>query len=256
MLGKICKVICQKQKWQVLRYMYHSSHPVNALQSNPRQFILSHIVWIISVGKEIANLSLRYSNLKGYGIKNLQLDLTNGNLSTTYVNSVQSAGNAINPKLQLDQNMVDLSDKIAPGLPQNITAILQNVNTNPNLPLSISPIAGNTQYWWGSHWNTDWDIDAMQGTAVVVANPSYDNVNSSPSVLRIGVYKNKNYNGFDNNSPRAEIDRLNFNFNYGKTYSYTFKNYIASDYKFDSDDYANATMLTQIKQEVGALSGL
>ncbi len=50
--------------------------------------------------KKSQNYLLRYSNLKGYGIENLQHDISQGYLSQTYVNSVKSAGTSINPKLQ------------------------------------------------------------------------------------------------------------------------------------------------------------
>ena len=70
--------------------------PINPTGNYSEPYRLDFITW----AQEIAKLSLRYSNLKGYGIKNLQKDIDLGNLSQTYVNNVKAAGTAINPKLQ------------------------------------------------------------------------------------------------------------------------------------------------------------
>ncbi len=66
----------------------------NGVYSEP--YRLDFTTW----AQEIAKLSLRYSNLKGYGIENLQQNIDQGYLSQTYVNNVKAAGQAINPKLQ------------------------------------------------------------------------------------------------------------------------------------------------------------
>ena len=50
--------------------------------------------------KEIANLSLRYSNLTGYAIDNLQENLKLGYINQSYLDGILATGKSINPKLQ------------------------------------------------------------------------------------------------------------------------------------------------------------
>jgi hypothetical protein len=50
--------------------------------------------------KEIANLSLRYSNLTGYAIGDLQKNLNLGYIKQTYIDSMITTSKSINPKLQ------------------------------------------------------------------------------------------------------------------------------------------------------------
>jgi hypothetical protein len=50
--------------------------------------------------KEIANLSLRYSNLTGYTIGDLQNNLTLGYIKQTTIDSMITTGKSINPRLQ------------------------------------------------------------------------------------------------------------------------------------------------------------
>ena len=50
--------------------------------------------------KEIANLSLRYSNLTGYAIEDFQENLNLGYIRQTYIDSMITAGKSINPRLQ------------------------------------------------------------------------------------------------------------------------------------------------------------
>jgi hypothetical protein len=53
-----------------------------------------------SWAKAIAELSLRYSNLTGYTIGDLQENLNLGYIRQTYIDSMEISGNSINPKLQ------------------------------------------------------------------------------------------------------------------------------------------------------------
>jgi hypothetical protein len=50
--------------------------------------------------KEIANLSLRYSNLTGYAIEDFQENLNLGYIRQTYIDSMEAESKSINPKLQ------------------------------------------------------------------------------------------------------------------------------------------------------------
>src|ERR1035437_9113002 len=50
--------------------------------------------------KEIANLSLRYSNLIGYAIEDFQENLNLGYIRQTYIDSMVTTGKSINPRLQ------------------------------------------------------------------------------------------------------------------------------------------------------------
>ena len=70
--------------------------PRNPSGNYSEPYQLDYVTW----AKKIAELSLRYSNLKGYGIKNLQENLDLGYLTQNYINNVKAAGTAINPKLQ------------------------------------------------------------------------------------------------------------------------------------------------------------
>jgi hypothetical protein len=81
--------------WAILIPPYQSP-PVNpdCLYSEP--FGEDYIRW----AKEIAKLSLRYSNLIGYGIDNYQENIDLGYLTQTYIDSIISTGKSINPLLQ------------------------------------------------------------------------------------------------------------------------------------------------------------
>ena len=68
--------------------------PSNNSPSQP--FGFNFITW----AKEIANLSLRYSNLKGYSIKDFQENVNLNNFNQTYIDNMDSAGKQTNPKLQ------------------------------------------------------------------------------------------------------------------------------------------------------------
>ena len=56
---------------------------------------LDYMQW----AQEIANLSLRYSNLKEFTIDNIQENLNMGYLTESYLNSIETKGESINPKL-------------------------------------------------------------------------------------------------------------------------------------------------------------
>ena len=62
--------------------------------SEPYQ--LDYITW----AKEIAFLSLRYSNIIGYNIEDLGENINLGYLKESYINSVEQESESINPKLQ------------------------------------------------------------------------------------------------------------------------------------------------------------
>ena len=68
--------------------------PTNTSPSQP--FGFDFISW----AKEIANLSLRYSNLKGYSIEDFQENVNLNYFSQTYIDSIETLGISINPKLQ------------------------------------------------------------------------------------------------------------------------------------------------------------
>ena len=68
--------------------------PTNASSSQP--FGLDFISW----AKEIANLSLRYSNLQGYQIEDFQENVNLGFFNQNYIDSISIKGISINPKLK------------------------------------------------------------------------------------------------------------------------------------------------------------
>ena len=74
--------------------------PINPTGNYSEPYQLDFITWV----KEIAKLSLRYSNLTGYTIDNLQQNLSLGYIRQSYVDSMLSAGKSINPKLQFINN--------------------------------------------------------------------------------------------------------------------------------------------------------
>ena len=73
--------------------------PINPSGSYSEPYRLDFVTW----AQEIAKLSLRYSNLKGYTIENLQQNLDQGYLTQNYINDVKTEGTSINPKLQFIQ---------------------------------------------------------------------------------------------------------------------------------------------------------
>ncbi len=75
--------------------------PYQSPQVNPNcpysePFGKHYIHW----ANEIANLSLRYSNLIGFGINNFQENIDLGYLTQTYIDSMVTTGKSINPLLQ------------------------------------------------------------------------------------------------------------------------------------------------------------
>ncbi len=70
--------------------------PICPLCNYSEPYRLDFITW----AKEIAKLSLRYSNIISYSINDLQENLTLGYLSQDYLNQIITAGKSINPKLQ------------------------------------------------------------------------------------------------------------------------------------------------------------
>ena len=136
----------------------------------------------------------------------------------------------------------------SPSLPANITVVLNN---NPNLPITISPYAGQQQEWWGSTWiNGEWDVITMQDRGFIAANPQPDAINSSPSVCKLQINYNDNFADpvFVDGVPRAELERAGFNFIRDKVYRYTFKTFIPEDYVFDADDWMMEMIINQTFQ--------
>lgn len=199
---------------------------------------LDYITW----AQEIAKLSIRYSNIKSYTIKDFQHDLSLGYLRQSYIDSMTAAAKVINPALVFDASIYN-SGSGDPSLAaqNNFSALLFNVNTNPNLPLSISPTIN-------AYWNADWSIQSIKDRTYIVANPHYDAVNPSPSVTRVQINKNDSYSGLANGKPRAEFQRRNFFFTYGHTFRCTFKNYFPADHQFDVSGPKNQNILMQLKQ--------
>lgn len=74
----------------------YQSPPVNPDCPYSEPFEQDYVRW----AEEIAKLSLRYSNLIGYGIDNLQENIELGNLTQTYIDSIITTGKSINPLLQ------------------------------------------------------------------------------------------------------------------------------------------------------------
>ena len=74
----------------------YQSDPVCSEGSFSEPFEQDYILW----AQEIAYLSLRYSNLISYRIEDLQENLNLGYLRASYIDSIITAGNSINPRLQ------------------------------------------------------------------------------------------------------------------------------------------------------------
>lgn len=220
--------------------------PINPTGSYSEPYRNDYITW----AKEIAKLSLKYSNLKIWAIKSLQLNLDKGYLRQSYVDSAVAAGKAVNSNLVFDPTIYTTTssgDVTPPPAQTNFTAAFHTDNTGSITPLSISPSTD-------SNWNADWEVQSLKDRVYIVANPHTDAVNPSPSVSRVQIFKNDNYSGLANGKPRAEFERRNFNFTYGHTFRYTFKNYFPSNFKFDYSGVNNANILNQIKQS-GAVTG-
>ncbi|MGE5682100.1 MAG: heparin lyase I family protein [Bacillota bacterium] len=208
---------------------------------------LDFITW----AKEIAKLSIRYSNLKGYAIQDFQTNLDLGYLKQSYIDSMIAAGKTINPKLVFDPTIYTTGtgggtgggtgDITPPAAPTSLSAVLYSNYTNSNLPLSISPSVD-------SNWNSDWEIQSIQNRVYIVANPHADAVNPSPTVTRVQILKSDNYSGLANGKPRAEFQRRNFYFTYGHTFRISYKYFIPSNFKFDYSGVNNLNMITQFKQ--------
>ena len=72
------------------------SPPICPTCNYSEPFRLDFIQW----AKEIANLSLRYSNLTGYAIEDFQENLNLGYIRQTYIDSMEAESKSINTKLQ------------------------------------------------------------------------------------------------------------------------------------------------------------
>ena len=195
--------------------------PINPNGNYSEPFRLDFITW----AREIAKLSLRYSNLKGFTIEDLQVNLSQGYLTQSYIDKINVEVTSINPKLKF--NLSD-SSKI-PLPPTNFMATLKNVNTNPYLPYELTYSIYNTWQNWEMH-----TIPNKQ-RASIVANPHIDSINSSPSVGRIRIFYNDNYSNVANGTPRAEFSKdAYFNFDYGGTYRITWDDYLPLSFVSDS----------------------
>ena len=71
----------------------------NGTYSEP--FKNDYVTW----ANEIAKLSLRYSNIESFSIADMRENLSLNYLTQTYINSVESAGSAVNPKLKFDTSL-------------------------------------------------------------------------------------------------------------------------------------------------------
>jgi hypothetical protein len=87
--------------------------PVNPAGTYSQPYQLDYVTW----AKQIAALSLRYSNLTAYDISDYRENLDFSYLKQSNMNSVIAAGTAINPKLQFLTNLPNLFyvDKNATG---------------------------------------------------------------------------------------------------------------------------------------------
>ena len=73
--------------------------PINPLGTYSEPFELDFIRW----GKEIANLSLRYSNIKGFLIEDIRENISLNYLNLNYIDSIVSKSQSINPKLSAEK---------------------------------------------------------------------------------------------------------------------------------------------------------
>ena len=87
--------------------------PINPSGSYSEPYRLDYITW----AKEIAKLSLRYSNLKAFTIQSLQQNINLGYLKQSTVDSIEIASSSINTKLQFNTSPPNLFyvDKYAKG---------------------------------------------------------------------------------------------------------------------------------------------
>ena len=74
----------------------NQSPPICPSCNYSEPYRLDYMLW----AQEIANLSLRYSNLKEFTIDNIQENLNLGYLTESYLNSIETKGESINPKLK------------------------------------------------------------------------------------------------------------------------------------------------------------
>ena len=132
--------------------------PVCPSASYSEPYQLDYTKW----GKEIADLSLRYSNLKGYTIQSLNQNLDLGYLKQNDVDSMQTEAKSINSKLQFNSS------------PANIFYVDKNAKGNgdgsswENASQSVSRLpwsaikAGDTVYVSGGVDSTVYYQDSLQ----------------------------------------------------------------------------------------------
>ena len=145
--------------------------PTNSSSSEP--FGLDFILW----AKEIAKLSLRYSNLKGYQVEDFQENVNLGYFSQAYIDSIEALGISTNPKLQF----------INSGKLHHIYYVDKNATGNAsgsswiNAAISVSALnlnnanAGDTVYVSGGIDSTIYPKDGISninisGGDLVIAN--------------------------------------------------------------------------------------
>jgi hypothetical protein len=221
---------------------------LNAPSESPslsEPYKLDYMAW----AKEIAALSVRYSNIKGFGIKDHQRNIDLGLLRQSYVDSTLAAARSINPQLSMI-SIVTSTDVTAPSVPA-LAAVFTNKNINPSLP-RYSPFGG-TQESWGANWypswpNTEWALHVLPKKGAVVENPAYDAVNYSPSVFRVNINYNDDYTGLaSTGTPRAEIfNNYNFFDHVGDVIKYRVKIFIPKDFQWDNATWQQAMDINQL----------
>lgn len=85
------------------------SPPVCSSCSYSEPFRLDFIRW----AEEIARLSLRYSNVKGYAIEDYQENINLGYFTQNYIDTVVATAKSINPKIQFSS--IDITPPSAPA---------------------------------------------------------------------------------------------------------------------------------------------
>lgn len=209
-------------------------------------FRVDYITW----AKEIGALSVRYSNIKGYGIKDQQKNIDLGLLRQSYIDSSLAAAKLVNPQLDLININTSPTDILAPSVP-TLTATLVNKNLNKYLPRN-SPF-GSLQESWGANWfpstKAQWGLHILPNRGQIVENPSYDGVNYSPSVLKLTINYSDNFSGLaSTGTPRAEIFNSAYNwFNYqGDVIKYRFKTFIPEGFQWDYANWQQAMDINQL----------
>jgi parallel beta-helix repeat protein len=143
--------------------------------------------------------------------------------------------------------------------PSAVNVSVAYSNSNPALPRN-NPFNG---FWdvegWGSYWmfpdpenywlNNDWQLHMKQGVhGQVVANPSYDAVNYTPSCFKATIYRDSSYGNIAfTGTPRAELlwKKVNLQNNVNDTIEVKWKVFIPANM---GTDYTGSTLAMDIFQ--------